>query len=225
VLGCAVVAITAVTAIPSTATAQQTGPTWTCRGTGLRIGTFESGVSNGANAPCRSQVAFPVNLRVPLGALLDLQVLGLGSATDASRAGGGFGNGVSAQGGALGVALRLLGLNVQVGAVRAIAFANCVNNPGSPTGMSPGFAGPQKNQTLGLRIQNGQELQINGPVTLPLGILTLRLNQTVQTGGQNGGLMRQRAIEINSPLLPTIVIGEAIVDWAGNPCGTLAPVP
>jgi hypothetical protein len=211
-------------AIPSTAAAQTGGPNWTCRGTGLRIGTFEAGVANAANSPCRSQVAFPVNLRLPIGTLLDLQVLGLGSATDASRAGGGFGNGVSAQAGALGVTLRLLGLRLQTGAVRNIGFATCVMNPASPTGMSPGFTGPAKNQTLGLSIQGGQELQINGPVTLPLGILTLRLNQTTRSGNQNGGFMLQRAIEINSPLLPTIVIGESRVNFAGNPCGVLPPI-
>ena len=183
-------------------------------------------MSNAANRPCKSQVAFPINLNVPLGTLLQLRVLGIGSATDASKAGGGFGDGVSAQSGVLGVALNLLGIRVVVGATRNIGFATCVLNPGSPTGMSPAFTGPAKNQTVGLQLQNGQELQINGPLTLPLGILTLKLNQTTKAGNQNAGVMGQRAVEVNSPLLPTIVIGESIVGWQGNPCnGVPAPTP
>jgi hypothetical protein len=218
VIGCAFVALTVVGLVPATASAQQTSGTWTCRGTGLRIGAFEAGVSNAPNAPCRSQVAFPVNLRLPLGALLDLQVLALGSATDASRGGGGFGNGVSSQAGAAGVTLRLLGLSLQTGVVRNIGFVTCAANPNSPTGMSPAFNGPNKNQTLGLRINNGQELQVNGPLVLPLGIITLKLNQTTQAQNAQGGFLLQRAVEINSPILPTVVVGESLVDYAGNPC-------
>jgi hypothetical protein len=209
---------------PATGSASHTPENaWTCKGTGLRIGTSETGVSNKANNPCRTQTAFPVNLGVPLGTLGRIDALGVGSSTNANKAYGGFGDGVSTQAGVLGTIVRLGNLKVTIGAVRNIGFATCANDPNSPTGLSPKFNGPEKNQTIDVSINDGKPIKVEGPVTLPLGVLTLKLNQTTKRRDASGGKMVQRAVEINSPLLPTIVIAESIVDYTGNPCDRVRP--
>src|SRR5687768_12085796 len=118
-LGGTLVALSMLALWPATGSASHTAENaWTCRGTGLRIGTSETGVANRPNNPCKTQTAFPVDLKVPLGALGGVQALGVGGATNADKGFGGFGDGVSAQGGALGFGANLLGIRIVIGAVR-----------------------------------------------------------------------------------------------------------
>jgi hypothetical protein len=146
-----------------------------------------------------------------------IQLRGVGAATDGRRAGGNFGNGVSAQGGAARATVVLFGTKLDLRVAGAVGYVTCARNPSSPTGLSPEF-NEGKNQTAGIWINDGDELRVQGPFTLPLRVLTLRLNQTNVRNTANGKEMLQRAIEINSPLLPTIVVGEARVGYTGNPC-------
>ena len=205
----------ALTAVP----AQAAHGDWTCRATGVRIGDTEIGTANAPNDPCRTQTGFPVNLPVPLGELGGIHALGVGGSTDATRAGSGFGNGISAQAGALGVSIFLLGQFIQTGEVRNIAFANCGRRQGT-TQLTPRFRGPHKNQVAGVILNDDGEINVDGPFVLDEleALLTVKLAQTVIQTTATGKQRRQRTLEINSPLLPTIVIGEAIVGWDRNPC-------
>lgn len=119
------------------------------------------------------------------------------------------GDGGNAQGGLAGATLELGdSLTIGIGATSALDAVVCGHN-GNP----PQLVALSPPRTAVVEI-NGNALPISGPATVPLGIATLRLNQTITTKGG----MTMRAVELDSPLLPTIVLGEAQVGYTGNPC-------
>jgi hypothetical protein len=199
--------------LPTAASANTRQGDFQCRGTALRVGNTEVGVSNRPGIPCRTNVARPVDQDLTVGSAR-LVVWGPSSSTrsfppEYRQAAPRAGDGASAQAGASGITL-VLGKNViQVGAVRALDAAICLNRTDPPilTGLH------DEPQVAGLTI-NGKSTLVNKPTTIPLGILTLKLAQQTRTGNT----LTQRAFEVTSPVLPTIVIGEAVVGYTGNPC-------
>lgn len=102
----------------------------------------------------------------------------------------------------------LLPLNVDVSAANAQASYTCVGAVPVPASTS---------QVAGLQV-NGAVVTIPdpaAPLTVELGVATIRLNQRVVEANR----ITQRAVVIESPLLGTrAVIGEVTAGIAGNPC-------
>lgn len=211
--------------LPAPAPAQTTSGTWTCRGVGLRIGTTEFGVSNKPNNPCKTQINWPVAVNRGIGPTAHIVVAGVASSTNARKDGGRYGDGVAAQAGALAVGASLLGIPFATGEIRSLGFVTCARNPSSPTGLSPEFNGPDKNQVSALWVRHpDNEIGVAGnPFVLNLGVAKLTLNSKVIRAAANGGReMMLRPFQLDSPL-PTIVIGESQVGYTGNPCDKSAP--
>lgn len=108
-------------------------------------------------------------------------------------------------------------VTIELGVIRSTASVTCVAGPG---GLNPVFAGSSR--IASLRI-NGLPVTVgSAPLTIPLLIGALHLNQTVTTGTR----VTQRAVFLDT-LLTDLVIGEATANMearpgrpGGNPCRT-----
>ena len=217
---CAPLALSILMLLPASAPAQTSSGSWTCKGVALRIGTSEFGVSNKPNNPCRTQKNWPVEVNQQLGPNAHVHAGAVASSTSARKDGGHFGNGVTAQAGVAALSTSLLGLKLGTGEVRSLGFVTCARDASSPTGLSPAFNGPDKNDVVGLWVgDRDNKIELAGkPFVLDLGIATLTLNNKVVRPAPNGGReMVLTPFELNSPL-PAIVIGESRVGYTGNPC-------
>lgn len=103
------------------------------------------------------------------------------------------------------------GLLVEFGAVHADAAVTCLPGTG---GLVPSFSA--RSTIVTLRINGTPVVDLTGPVTIPLSVGTLRLNQTTTTATS---LARYAAIW-DTPFVD-VILGEARVSLApidGNPC-------
>jgi hypothetical protein len=215
---CAAMAASIFALVPATQAAAAPAGAFQCRATVLRVGpSAEVGTSNARGNPCASDTFTAIPINLPLGAIR-LQVLGATSTTKANLQPGpdgvpGTGNGVGggAQAGALGVTLTIGGFQLQLGAIRNMNTVVC-----GPGDEPPSLIASDQNDTVGITIF-GRRIQLNQPLTLPLGIVTVKINHEQRT--QNS--LMTRALEINSPILPTIIVAESIVGYTGNPCAEL----
>jgi hypothetical protein len=211
-----VAAATFVGAVGAAASPAMAAGTFSCTGTGLRIGSSATSVANPAGTPCATDAKIPVNVPVPLGPLGGVFAIGVVGATQANNATiPGLGHGGNSQGGLLGVTVRLGTLTLTVGAVRSLQYVACPTGDLGPGTPPPDIGTLENSDTVGIGI-NGTQLHISSPITLPLGIATVYINRTIRVGTTQ----TRRAVEIQSPLLPAggIVIGESVVGYTGNPC-------
>ncbi|MFE5564678.1 choice-of-anchor P family protein [Amycolatopsis japonica] len=103
------------------------------------------------------------------------------------------------------------GLLIEFGAVHADAAVTCV--PGGD-GLVPSFSA--RSTIVTLKVNGTTVVDLTGPITIPLSVGTLRLNQTTTTAT---ALVRRAAVW-DTPFVD-LILGEARVSIApsdGNPC-------
>jgi Ca2+-binding RTX toxin-like protein len=174
-----------------------------CRGsaarlTGLGAVNLEPAVANGPGTPCASQSTSVVSVPPPLGA-----VLGLKAATALTSVSA---TGVTAQSGVVAPVFVGLFGGIQVTSLTAQAQDRCVSGSATPSSSS---------QVLGLTVNGKSYGTISTPLTVSIPLVgTLYLNQTVSGNGN----VAQRALELSGLDGTDLVLGEASVGAAGNPC-------
>jgi hypothetical protein len=96
--------------------------------------------------------------------------------------------------------LTVQGIHIKLGLLEAQARSFC-SEAGTPRLTGSSSVG-------NLRINGGPPLRISGPVTLPLGPVTLYLNRKIVSAGE----ITQRAVEVNVPGATNVVLAEAVAD-------------
>ena len=181
---------------------------FTCRATAARLGSAAYRVANPALHPCRDDVQ--------PGALLDVGAGGLGvslrtSATtdqtpnDLTGTKPAVGDRAVSHADATSITIRA-GLNlIRLDAFVSDARVECTHPPDAPQLTS--------SSRVTLLSINGQPvISDSAPLTLPLVLATLRLNQTVRDAH---GVV-QRALVLDQLLGPDLVLGEAEAGWRGT---------
>lgn len=173
---------------------------FTCRASAVRVASLflnsEPVVANKANNPCTNDFATAVSTTGLVTANVPLAQTGVTPTAAASIA-------------SVASVAPVLGI-VGVGAVNSAASVRCAGSPHP----APVFAG--KSSVAALTI-GGQPVVIGDqPVTIPLGIVNVYINEQVVTPNR----IIQRGVRISSPLLGLdVVLAESIADVSGTPCG------
>jgi hypothetical protein len=233
---CAAAALLTSLALAEAASAQTTGPSFSCRASAVRLATgaplptllVEPVVANAPDVPCvaASQSTVPPTVIGPLaaGALSATTTTGPAGATASTR--------VADLGLDLGTASTLalpllppvqlpslLPVALRLGLINSTAGYSCQNGQPVPSGASEvvGLALSVLGLNVPINLPNPSQ-----PVDLDLGILTIHLNQQVVTANT----IMQRAVYINAPGLGIeLAVAESRADISGNPCGPAAVVP
>lgn len=213
--------------LPAVAGSAQTGDTFTCRASVVRVehpiealNPVEPIVANEQQDPCVSETAQPVPT-LDLGPLGSVRVLFAETEQDEGQASSGA-----------GVAdIRLVVTDeegtehlIEAQILTAEAAATCPSDGGPPA-----FSGDST--VVGLEIDGNRVEVPDGEFTLDLSpLLILHLNESETTDGAHPTHTR-RAFRLD--VLPAdegepvarVVIAEAIVDFSGNPCADGPPPP
>jgi hypothetical protein len=181
---------------------------FSCRASALRIiGLLEPVVANPPEAPCQDDAA--TILHVDLGSSGQLTTVNAPNAStdqtpnDLLSSAPAVGDNATAH---ADLETATVGTGISVTSLVADARAECTSS-GTPTLSS-------SSKVVGLTV-NGQAYNVlTEPVTIPLLLATLRINDTTNAPGR----ITRRAIWLDSALLPDVILGEAIADYSGNPC-------
>jgi hypothetical protein len=174
------------------------------------ISPIELFVANSAGAPCVDNTAGLTNqpVVINLGPTLNLSADLLVSRTDDSNQG-------VAHAGVANLSLQVLGQSISVSILTAEATA----------GPCPSTALTSESTVLSVSV-NGLTVSVPSgqapfDLTIPLlgDVLALHLNSTITTPGQ----VTQRALWLHSSLIGDVIVGEAVADVHGNPCGSAPP--
>ncbi|MPZ24705.1 MAG: hypothetical protein GEU28_14530 [Dehalococcoidia bacterium] len=183
---------------------------FSCRASALRVLAREPIVANEPDTPCVDEAKSLVDVKVVSGLLSALADVADASTDqtpdDLQKTPPAAGDNAVAHADLANVSLAA-GLNlIEIQAVAADAKAECV-----ATGDEPPVLSGSSIVTLSI---NGKPLlTVSEPITIPLLVASLHLNQTVTEPGR----ITQRALVLET-LLGSIVIGEATVNFEGNPC-------
>jgi hypothetical protein len=188
--------------------------TFSCRAAALKIGTLEGFVANGADDPCKDEDNGVLNARLTgSGSVLTAQAVK--TTTDSTPDNPAVTpvkptDGATAHAETLGLTLTS-GVNVvKVSVLKADAAVSCTT--GTPKLSSSG--------NVALISVNGRPVGDTGaPVTVPLVLATLRLNEVTTTSNR----ITRRALVLDNLFLPDIVVSEATADFHGNPCASADP--
>jgi hypothetical protein len=181
---------------------------FSCRASALNLlGLLEPVVANAQNNPCRDATGGLIS------AVLNVVGLTVGASVPNAKtdqtpndlsAPPAIGDRATAHADLATASISLAGIGAQ--ATDADAKAECTSS-GVPKLSTSG-------KVVGLRV-NGRAYNIlTEPVTIPLLLATLRINNTTVSGTS----IRRRAIWLDNLLLPDVIIGEAIAGYSGNPC-------
>ncbi|MPZ49393.1 MAG: hypothetical protein GEU75_08875 [Dehalococcoidia bacterium] len=182
---------------------------FSCRASALRVLSIEPVVANEPDVPCLDEAKSLVDVDVISG-LLSASAGVADASTDQTpddlQEPPAAGDNAVAHADLADVSLAA-GLNlIQIQAVSADAKAEC-----AAVGQEPPVLSGSSLVTLSI---NGEPLlTISEPITIPLLVASLHLNQTVMEQGR----ITQRTLVLET-LLGDIVIGEATVNFEGNPC-------
>lgn len=182
--------------------------TFSCRAGGARVGSSSQAVANPAGAPCLDEVRDEATVRLSSG-LISVRVDGVRASTDvapdnqdATPAPGDRGTSAAET---QQMTINIAGIRVGLLGMSAHAAATCTGR-GAP-------ALSAASEVRGLTVNGQTFLRVTGPLTIPLGIVTLRLNQQVNQSGQ----VTRQAMVIDPLLGSDIVLAEASAGYVGTP--------
>src|SRR4030081_3774453 len=185
------------------AVAEPVQPQLSCRAMVLGAAAMQSVVANSVESPCMDGQAstsdLPAGLVVLHGGVASthqLSASGMSALKEGDRA--------TATVNVGGVDIPALGLSIE--GIRAEASTTCKDG-------QPVLAGTS---TVGeVRVAGAPVRLLEGPPTLPLGVATLHLNETIHDGGR----IIQRAVWLQGPQ-GDVIIGEATTGATGPVCGS-----
>jgi hypothetical protein len=104
------------------------------------------------------------------------------------------------------------GKPIRIGAMKSTATDTCAAKGSKLSLAQTGTS------TVAYIIINGKKTVVgNKSMTIPLGIATIYLNRTIQSGN----VLTQRAVEIDiGGNTPSVILAQSEVDFTGNPCAT-----
>lgn len=191
---------------------------FSCRASVIRIGSNDPVVANNPNVPCKDDDSFLARANLSAG-LLSVKVNGLEALTDQTpddleSQAPAVGDQAQAKATVASVTISTLLLSVKIDLIESQATARCV---AGPDGLTPQLSGSSK--VAGLSI-NGVPVNVgSAPLSIPLLVGTLHLNNTVETGDT----ITQRAVFLDAAT--DVVIAESKANFegtdahpAGNPC-------
>ncbi|MGH4025348.1 MAG: Calx-beta domain-containing protein [Pseudonocardiaceae bacterium] len=184
---------------------------FSCRASALNLAGIEPSVANPDTEPCKDDTNSVAQVNLNAG-VLKVSATALPAKTsqtpdDLTSASPAAGDNATADSKVLKSTIKAPGLTIKVGVINANAVARCV--PGG-SGLVPEFVGSSSIASLEI---NGDAVVVgNEPLTIPLAIGTLRLNNTETTATS----VTQRAVVLDTPHTD-VVISEAHADVAGTP--------
>lgn len=192
---------------------------FSCRASALNLVGAEPVVANAPDRPCLDATAALAQARLSAG-ILTVSANGLDASTsqtpdDLESAPPAAGDNAAARSRITSVTISTLLVTIRLDVIESQAAAECVAGPG---GLVPRFTGTST--VAGLAI-NGVPVTVgSAPLTIPLVIGSLNLNQTAVSAGR----VTQRAVFLDT-LLTDLVLAESTADIegttahpGGNPC-------
>ncbi|MEO3930831.1 Calx-beta domain-containing protein [Micromonosporaceae bacterium B7E4] len=182
---------------------------FSCTATALRVDTLTAARANPADVPCVDDAQTVAQAELGAG-IVSVRTSVLNASTDQApddlNSAPKPGDGATAAASVDSTRITAGLVTVELGAIHSTAAVSCA---GSPAGLTPGFTG--SSAVTSLRI-NGVPVTVgSAPLTVPLVIGSLKLNETVTTGTS----VTQRAVVLDTPLVD-VVIGEAKANVEGT---------
>ncbi len=190
--------------------------TFSCRGSALRLGSTEPAVANAPSTPCKDGQKTVLNAPLGTGGLsVGIKAKALSALTDQTpedleaTAPAATDNGLAKAG--LSEIVITVGPAVTVKAtvIQSQANVQCTASAGS---LKPKLTG---SSTIASLTVNGLPVNVNRSATISLLGITIGINSQTTTATS----LTQRALTVSAPLVPAIVVGEAIAGFTGRPCG------
>jgi hypothetical protein len=189
---------------------------FSCRASALRLGTTEPVVANPPDSPCRDAIRAAPTATVSTGGLVSLNVNAktLDARTDqtpndiettAPVAGDSGLSKASVTSVTIVRGLTVISANV----LQSQAKVECVVSANG--GLVPQLTSSSSLASLSI---NGVPVNLNGSLTINLGVITIAVNERITTSNE----VTQRALRVSTLGLPTLVVAESIADFTGNPC-------
>lgn len=182
---------------------------FSCRATGLRLGTGELVVANPADSPCKDDHHFLAEAdlgtvkAVALDALTDQTPDDLESTAPSSTDNGVAKATVSEVTIAAGPTV-----TIKATVIQSSAKVQCVART---SGLAPALSGSSSIYSLTV---NGSAVDVSGSAAIIVDGVTILVNSQIITPTS----LTQRALTVSGSLVSTIVVGEAKADFSGNPC-------
>lgn len=184
--------------------------TFSCRATGANLLGSTFAVANPIDSPCATHEASVVKvgpvLKTKAGVIKSNTLRKYGSSPKPGDTAEATSNVANATTGLLG------GKPIRIGAMKSTATDTCAAKGSKLSLAQTGTS------TVAYIIINGKKTVVgNKSMTIPLGIATIYLNRTIQSGN----VLTQRAVEIDiGGNTPSVILAQSEVDFTGNPCAT-----
>ncbi|WP_370946506.1 Calx-beta domain-containing protein [Amycolatopsis sp. cg5] len=192
--------------------------TFSCTATAANVIGIKAAQANPANLPCADDSATVLDATLNAG-VIKVQTKALTASTDLTpddqSTAPAAGDRAVAKAKIDKTVISTLGLTIELGVIQSQASATCTAGPG---GLAPALAGSSNIASLKI---NGESITVgSAPLTIPLVIGSLKLNNTTVSNG----VVKQQAVALET-VLASIVLAESQADVhgttahsGGNPC-------